>query len=151
VHIFWRNADDTALLNHFRILPHNRLDDLEIFHGDLFPSTPCLSIFSAPTYQRLHTILLLPAQDLALVQVRKRLKYFTPSADAHYISDARWSFCVLRILNPSHHLHFARLPQRNGIEEDIAVVFPDQCYRLFDLSLAERIERMWRVNLSCEV
>jgi hypothetical protein len=35
VHVFWWDADQSALLNNLEIFPHNRLYDLQIFHRDL--------------------------------------------------------------------------------------------------------------------
>lgn len=35
VHVFRWNANDSALFDHFRVLPNNRLHYLKVFHSDL--------------------------------------------------------------------------------------------------------------------
>jgi hypothetical protein len=36
MHILWWDTNDAALLDDFRVLPYDRLYNLEIFHGNLF-------------------------------------------------------------------------------------------------------------------
>jgi hypothetical protein len=151
VHIFWWNSNDTTLLNHFRIFPNNGLHNLKVLHSDLSQSVQLDSVMLRNIYQWLDAIFLFPAKDLAGVQIDDGLKDFTSSPDTYYIRNTGWSWCVVGILDPSYHLHLARLPQCDSVEEDIAVLLSDKCDSCFDLKFAQRVKGVWRRNLSCQM
>ena len=93
VHILSWDADQTALLDDFRIFSHDRFHDLQIFHSD----------------QRLDALCELPREELAFIQVHMSIVDFASAADGHDVCDSVWARCVLGVLDPSHHLGLGRL------------------------------------------
>jgi len=103
------------------------------------------------TYKWLYAVFLFPTKDFACGQVDDAFKNFTPSSNAHHIRNTGWTRCVFRVFEPYHHLCFPGLPQCDGIEEDITVLLPDERYGCLNLKFAQRVEGMWRRDLSGKV
>lgn len=50
---------------------------------------------------------------------------------------------MLRILDPLHHLSLTRLPQGDGVEEDMAVLLANNACSPLDFGFCKRVERVW--------
>lgn len=73
VHVRGRDAEETALLDHARVLATDVLDDLQVFHGD----------------QRLDVGRVLPLNDFGFVEVDETVHEFAVGCDGDHIGDSR--------------------------------------------------------------